>query len=75
MLDAYMTFINTFHLETFEKDTTLNSKYEPHFEFSYGFGFVLYTIGIFLAEINGILNICLFDKLQKELTRLNQVFV
>lgn len=72
MLLGLVMFISVFKSEVYHKlrPTLL----EPVFNFHYGHSFILYVIGFIFVELAGMLNVCLFNKLQKEADiRVNQV--
>lgn len=58
-------FISIFKSEMYHKLRTETSTEEQLFVFHYGESFILYVIGFVVVELSGILNVCLFNKLQK----------
>lgn len=74
-------FISIFKSEVYHKLRPEASAKDALFTFNYGQSFILYVIGFVVVELSGILNVCLFNKLQQieqhnqvsETTRLNQV--
>lgn len=58
-------FISIFKSEAYHKLRPETSAKDPLFSFNYGQSFMLYVIGFVVVELSGILNVCLFNKLQK----------
>jgi hypothetical protein len=58
-------FISIFKSEAHHKLQPESFGKEPLFTFDYGQSFILYVIGFVVVELAGILNVCLFNKLQK----------
>lgn len=59
-------FISIFKSEVYHKlkiDPS-TSTHEASFTFNYGYSFHLYVIGFVVVELSGILNVCLFSRLQ-----------
>jgi hypothetical protein len=73
MLIGLIMFISIFKSEIYHKVRATSSTLEPLFTFHYGHSFILYVIGFVFVELAGILNVCLFNKLQKEVMNFNQV--
>lgn len=73
MLLGLIMFISIFKSEIYHKARATSSSLEPLFTFHYGHSFILYVIGFVFVELAGILNVCLFNKIQKEVMNLNQV--
>jgi hypothetical protein len=67
-------FISIFKSEAYHKLQPESYGKEPLFTFDYGQSFILYVIGFVVVELSGILNVCLFNKLQK-IAQDNQVSV
>lgn len=65
-------FISIFKSEIYHKLRPEPSGKESLFSFNYGQSFILYVIGFVVVELSGILNVCLFNKLQK-IAQNNQV--
>jgi hypothetical protein len=72
MLSGLIMFISIFKSEVYHK--LHPSSREVTFGFNYGQSFILYVIGFVAVEFAGILNVCLFNKLQKA-EEINQVTV
>lgn len=66
-------FISIFKSEAYHNLRPAASR-ELLFSFNYGQSFILYVIGFVVVELSGILNVCLFNKLQK-IAQHNQVSV
>jgi hypothetical protein len=64
-LSGLIMFISIFKSEVYHKLLPKTSIKDPSFTFHYGQSFVLYVIGFVVVELSGILNVCLFNKLQK----------
>lgn len=64
-LSGLIMFISIFKSEVYHKLQTDLSGKESLFSFNYGQSFLLYVIGFVVVELSGILNVCLFNKLQK----------
>lgn len=70
-LSGLIMFISIFKSEMYHKlsseasPSSSSSSREPLFTFNYGHSFTLYVIGFVVVELSGILNVCLFNKLQK----------
>jgi hypothetical protein len=73
MLIGLIMFISIFKSEIYHKLRSTSSSLEPSFSFQYGQSFILYVFGFLFVELAGILNICLFNKFQKEVENFNQV--
>lgn len=65
-------FISIFKSEVYHKLRPVVTNKDPSFTFNYGQSFILYVIGFVVVELSGILNVCLFNKLQK-IAQFNQV--
>lgn len=65
-------FISIFKSEVYHKLRPVVTNKDPSFTFNYGQSFKLYVIGFVVVELSGILNVCLFNKLQK-IAQFNQV--
>ncbi|CRL04223.1 CLUMA_CG017328, isoform A, partial [Clunio marinus] len=59
-------FISIFKSEVYHKLRPESQSKELLFHFNYGQSFFLYVIGFVVVELSGILNVCLFNKLQKQ---------
>lgn len=75
MLIGLIMFISIFKSEIYHKVRATTSSLEPLFTFHYGHSFILYVLGFIFVEVAGIANVCLFNKLQKELLNFNQVLL
>ena len=64
-LSGLIMFISIFKSEAYYKLQPESHSKEPLFTFDYGQSFILYVIGFVVVELSGILNVCLFNKLQK----------
>lgn len=64
-LSGLIMFISIFKSEAYYKLQPESYGKEPLFTFDYGQSFILYVIGFVVVELSGILNVCLFNKLQK----------
>lgn len=71
-LSGLIMFISIFKSEVYHKLQTDLSGKESLFTFNYGQSFILYVIGFVVVELSGILNVCLFNKLQ-QIAQDNQV--
>lgn len=71
-LSGLIMFISIFKSELYHKLRPEASTKDAMFTFNYGQSFILYVIGFVVVELSGILNVCLFNKLQKDAQR-NQV--
>lgn len=57
-------FISIFKAEVYHK-LQPDSNQEPLYTFTYGQSFNLYVIGFVVVELSGILNVCLYNRLQQ----------
>lgn len=57
-------FISIFKAEVYHK-LQPDANQEPLYTFSYGQSFNLYVIGFVVVELSGILNVCLYNRLQQ----------
>lgn len=71
MLLGLIMFISIFKSEIYHKLRA--PSLEPLFTFQYGHSFILYVLGFLFVELAGMLNVCFFNKLQKEVEIFNQV--
>lgn len=57
-------FISIFKAEVYHK-LQPDTNQDPLYTFSYGQSFNLYVIGFVVVELSGILNVCLYNRLQQ----------
>lgn len=69
-------FISIFKSEVYHKLKTepSTSTHEASFTFNYGHSFHLYVIGFVVVELSGILNVCLFSRLQTSHLELSRLY-
>lgn len=63
-LSGLIMFISIFKAEVYHK-LQPDANQEPVYTFSYGQSFNLYVIGFVVVELSGILNVCLYNRLQQ----------